>query len=131
MNFFKTILFLAILMFGVQTAQAQSNKFSATNAADITDTTATVIKDGTAGVKYAVTLVIVSNLHASIDTRVDILSGSTVILHCPAAHGGGGCVVPFPLEDPLYSVVAESLYCQAATTGAKVRCTIKGQVKKP
>ena len=128
MKLIKILLILSLFLF-TSGAYAQS-KFSDTSPSDITNTASTQVKAGVAGLKYVITLIVISNLHASVDTRVDVLSGSTVIMHCPAAHGGGGCVVPFSVEDPLPTVAGDGIFCRSSAS-ATVRCTVKGQIKRP
>lgn len=103
--------------------------FTCTSAADITDTTATevcaALSTDSPNKYFYITAFTVSNMDASVDTRVDLLTGaSTVKWHCPAAHGGGGCTVSFP--EPIKVSAQSAINCQCATNSAEVRCSVKG-----
>lgn len=102
------------------------NKWRAISASDITNTISTAVKSaGGAGVKYSITAITVSNMSASIATRVDILDGSTVIWSGPASAGGGGYSITF--NPPLGPLTANTaINAQCGTTGAQVRVAIAG-----
>jgi hypothetical protein len=103
----------------------QENRFYGSSAADITNTTSTsVVAAGGAGVIYVVTAITVSNMSATVSTRVDILDGSTVIWRGPAASGGGGFTITFP--DGLVCTANTALNAQCATTGSATRVSISG-----
>lgn len=108
--------------------------FTATTAADITDTTTTAIKaagstfntpfPGAKGVRYYVTAFGVSNLHATVAVRCDLLDGaSTVLWSCPAGAGGGGCMQTFPTA--LVGTLSTALNCKCSGS-ATVRCSVAG-----
>lgn len=125
----KLLNFLFLLVFIPALVVADPNKpsaaFAATSAADITGTTSTAVKTAAgAGIRHYIQTITISNMHASVDTRVDVLDGTTVIWQCPAAHGGGGCALHFPT--PLRGSANTAINCQAATTGAAVRCSVAG-----
>lgn len=102
------------------------NFVSGVTASDVTDTTTTsVIASAGGSLRNYITQVTVSNMHASVDTRVDILDGaSTVIWTCFCAHGGGGATATFPV--PLKGTAATAVNVKCGTTGAQVRCSASG-----
>lgn len=101
------------------------NVWQAASAADITDTTSTAVKAaGGADRRYFITDLTVSNMHATVATRVDILSGSTVVWSGPAAALGGGFDHSF--QNPVTCGVNEAINAQCGTTGAAVRVAIAG-----
>ena len=100
--------------------------FAATSAADIVDGAVTPLKAATAGYHYEITDITISNMHAAQGTRVDILSGATVIWQVPAGALGGGCHHTF--GTPLVCGVAEAINLQCGTAGAAVRGSVGGKV---
>lgn len=122
----RRLLLLLVLTLSIVPASGfcqSKSKWSAVSAADVTDTTATTLKAAVASTRHWLDLCTISNMHAATATRVDILDGSTVILQCPAAAGGGGCVVQFagyPLSGN------SALRFQAGTTGAAIRASCTG-----
>lgn len=101
------------------------NMYTACSASTITDTSSTSVKASAgAGVRNYITALSISNMDASVATRVDILDGSTVIWQCPAGVNGGGCTVNFPT--PLRGTAATAVNAQAATTSAEVRVCVSG-----
>ena len=98
--------------------------FTAVSASDITNTTSTSVKAAVASNRHYITSLSISNMHASVNTRVDVLDGATVIWQCAAAANGGGCTHTFPT--PLRGSVNTAINCQNATTGAATRCAISG-----
>lgn len=103
----------------------QEDRFKGSSSADIVNTTSTaVVAAGGAGVIYVITAISVSNMSATVSTRVDILDGSTVIWRGPAASGGGGFTITFP--DGLVCTANTAINAQCATTGAAVRVSVAG-----
>lgn len=102
------------------------NVFSGMTSSDITNTTSTqVVAAGGAGVKYAVHCISVSNMNATVATRVDLQDGTTAKWPCSAAAGGGGCFTCSPI--PFFVGTANTaLRAQAATSGANVRVGMAG-----
>lgn len=108
----------------VQPYTLDENVWTAVSASDITNTTSTAVKAATASTRYCITSITVSNMHATVSTRVDILDGSTVIWTGPAAALGGGYSITFPAPKPLTTNTAINAQC--GTTGAAVRVAIAG-----
>lgn len=102
------------------------NSFCGASAADITDTTSTQVIAAHGSLRRYITSISVSNLHASVATRVDILDGNggTVLWSGAAAASGGGYVVTFPV--PLRCSAATRVDAKCGTTGAAVRVAIAG-----
>ena|SRR6185369_8041821 len=105
--------------------------FSVPNPTPIANTTPVAIvtaaptPTGTpASQRYYVTDLTVSNSHASQDTDVQLLDGTTVKHVCPAAHGEGGCTKVF--KTPLRGSPNTSWFCKSVTTGASITCTVGG-----
>jgi hypothetical protein len=125
----RIFLFSLILLFAV-TVEAQvfscsGTPFTGVSAANITDTTSTAVKAAAgAGRKYYITSISISNLHASVHTRVDVLDGATVVWQCGAGANGGGCTSTLPV--PIVGTANTAINCQAGTTGAAVRCAVAG-----
>lgn len=103
---------------------AAKDTWSHASAADITDTTATTLKAAAADTRYWITDVTISNMHATQGTRVDVLSGSTLIYSGPAAANGGGFDHSF--STPLKCGVNEAIKIQCGTAGAAVRGAVNG-----
>jgi len=96
--------------------------FSATSASSITNTTSTSLVAATASVIRVITAITVSNMHATVSTIVNILDGSTVKWHGPAAAVGGGyCVSGLKLV----GTVNTAINVQCVTTGASVRASVE------
>lgn len=93
--------------------------------ADITSTTPVPVFTAAPGLKHYITDIGISNMHASVDTRVDIKDGSTTLWQCPAAHAGGGCMKNFGIA-PLKGSTNTATNCVNATTGAQVQCSLSG-----
>lgn len=100
------------------------NTFYAVSAADITDLTSTQVAAAIASTRYYISAITVSNMHASVSTRVDILDGATVVWSGPAAKDGGGYTITFPQQIRCTSNTAINAQC--GTTGAAVRVAISG-----
>ncbi len=95
--------------------------------ANITNTTAAdVIAAAGAGIRIAVTSVLVTNAHATVATKVEIRDGTTVKIQGQSAAGGGG----FALSGggtPLFIATANTaVTARCATTGADVDVSISG-----
>lgn len=95
-----------------------------TTASDITNTTAVTLKAAETAARHFITTLSVSNTHSSVNTRVDILSGTTVVFSIPAAANCGGAVLS--LAVPLGIDTNADLKAQCATTGAAVRVSLIG-----
>lgn len=101
--------------------------FTAVSASDITNTSSTQVKAAVTGLKIYVKSIMVSNMNATVATRVDILAGSTVIWTGPAAAAGGGYQVTFDgLGIPC--AAATAINAQCGTTSATVRVSIYGYI---
>lgn len=100
------------------------NTWTACLGSDITNTTSTQVKAATASIRHYITSVSISNMAASVATRVDILDGSTVIWQCPAAAAGGGCTQSFPV--PLRGTANTAINAQPATTSSATRVCVSG-----
>lgn len=100
------------------------NTWTTCLAADITDTTSTSVKTATASIRHYVTSVSVSNMDATVATRVNILDGATVIWSCPAAALGGGCTQSFPV--PLRGTANTALNAQPTVTSSESRVCLSG-----
>lgn len=100
-----------------------SSTWTAVSSSDITNTSSTPVKTATASTRYVVTAITVSNMSATVATRVDILSASTVIWSGPASANGGGFSVKL---DGITCPANEALNAQCATTSAQVRVAIEG-----
>lgn len=73
---------------------------------------------------YYITDLTVANSHASVDTNVQLLCGSTIKTVCPAAHAGGGCVHPF--KTAIRCAASDTISCKSVTTGAAITCSVDG-----
>lgn len=102
----------------------KGSEFAAVSASDITGTASTAVKAATANIKYYITSIAISNMSATVATRVDVLCGSTVVDQCPAATGGGGCARTYQV--PIVCAANTAINCQDATTLAQVRCSVQG-----
>ena len=101
------------------------NTFIGVSAADITTTTSTsVVPAAGVGLRRYISAITVSNLHATVPTRVDILDNATVIWSGPAAINGGGYTITFPQQ--LRCSANQAINAQCGTTGAAVRVAISG-----
>jgi hypothetical protein len=78
-----------------------------------------------AGNRYYVYSIVVSNMHATLASQVDILAGSTRVDLCPAGANGGGCsrVYPSPLVFPVNTAInidpSVAASIEACVTGCK------------
>ncbi len=105
----------------------RGTEFVGVSASDITNTTSTAVKAaGGAGTRYIITSITVSNMAASVSTRVDILSASTVIWSGPAAKDGGGYTITFPCG--LVCGVNEAINAQCGTTASATRVAVSGYI---
>jgi len=96
-----------------------------TNPTPVAIVTAAPTPTGTpASQRYYVTDLTVANSHASQDTDVQLLDGTTVKHVCPAAHGEGGCTKIF--KTPLRGSPNTSWFCKSVTSGASITCTVGG-----
>jgi hypothetical protein len=101
------------------------NTFTGVSAADIVDTTSTqVVAAGGVGIRRYISAISVSNMHATVATRVDILDGATVVWTGPAAANGGGYTITFPQQ--IRCSANTAINAQCGTTGAAVRVAISG-----
>lgn len=97
------------------------------NTGDITDTTSTQVIAAQAGSnRIYVTDITVSNMSASVATRVDLLDGNggSVLWSGPAAAAGGGYSHTFAV--PIFTTAATRLDAKCGTTGAQVRVSVSG-----
>lgn len=94
----------------------------ATSASSITNTTSTSLVAATASVIRVITAITVSNMHASVATIVNILNGTTVVWHGPAAALGGGYSIS---GLHLVGTVNTAINVQCVTTGASVRASVE------
>ena len=107
---------------------SDADKRQGTLASPITDTTSTELEAAPgAGKKIMITSLCVHNMHASVATEIQILSGSTKIYTVPGGAGGGGGAFTFPIE--LECAANEALNIKPETTGASVRGSFVGYVK--
>lgn len=101
------------------------NTFYAVSSADITDAASTqVAPSAGASTRYYISAITVSNMHATVATRVSILDGATVVWSGPAAANGGGFTITFPQQ--IRCTAATALNAQCETAGAAVRVSIAG-----
>jgi hypothetical protein len=94
-----------------------------TGASPLTDTTTTaIIAAGGAGIRTIITSLVITNGHATQDTRVQILDGSTVkfVAFCKAA--GGGVAIPVSLSGSANT----AWNAKCVTTGASVDVSMSG-----
>jgi hypothetical protein len=94
-----------------------------TGATPLTDTTSTsIIAAGGAGVITYLTGISITNGHATVDTRVQILDGSTVKFEMFAKAAGGGGVFPVLLRG-----TANTIWnAKCVTTGSSVDVNLNG-----
>lgn len=94
--------------------------------ATYTNTTAAdVIAAAGAGVRIAVTSVLVTNAHATVGTKVEIRDGTTVKIQAQAAPAGGG----FSMNGggtPLFISTANTAVTARCATGADIDVSISG-----
>lgn len=101
------------------------NYVSGNLSSDIADTNSTaVIAAQGASIRTCVRDVVVTNGSTTVNTRVDILDGSTVKHSAFAFANGGGWVARF--DPPLCGTANTAWNAQAATTSAAVRVTLSG-----
>ncbi len=130
MRWIVSLLFSVLLCVQASYAQTSPYKyiggpFSATNPTPIANTTPVpLITPVSTALKFKPLSLSISNMSASVATRVQLRSGTTVIDHCAAAANGGGCTRFY--GEPLPTGLGESLSCVAETTGADVKCTVTG-----
>jgi hypothetical protein len=105
-----------------------ANAVSGYTTSDITTTTSTQVVAGVAAHNLYVTSILVTNMHATVDTRVDLQDGSagTAIYGGFAAHGGGGFSVSLPFPGLKVPTAGNGLYVVCGTTGAQVRVSAAG-----
>lgn len=98
--------------------------FTAVSAADIVNTSSTQVAAAVASTRRYISAISVSNMSATVNTRVDILDGSTVVWTGPASANGGGYSITFPQQ--IRCSVNTAINAQCGTTGAEVRVAIAG-----
>jgi len=106
---------------------AALDTFTAVSAADIVNTNSTAVKAATTGSRYIITDIAVSNMDAAVNTRVDILSGATVVWSGPASANAGGFV--HQLGTPIVCGLSEAINAQCGTDSAMVRVAVSGYVR--
>jgi hypothetical protein len=103
---------------------SDERSISGINAAAITDTTATdVIAAQGANKAVYVTDITVTNDHATVGTRVDILDGATVKW---SVYANAKSSVPVPLQTPLKGTANTAWKAKPATTGSSIFCSLSG-----
>jgi hypothetical protein len=103
-------------------------KFQVTGA-EITDTTEQTLKAAPgAGKAYRVTAITVSNMDATVATRVNVLDGAggSILWSLPAAAIGGGAVQLFPEGEPLELSADKALVVVCEDNSAEVVVSAKG-----
>lgn len=101
------------------------NYVSGNLASDVTDTTSTaVIVAQGASIRTCIRDVIVTNGSTTVNTRVDVLDGSTVKHSAFAFANGGGWVARF--DPPICGTANTAWNVQAGTTSSALRATISG-----
>lgn len=90
----------------------------------ITTTNSTEVIAAQTGYQTLVTDILVTNSHATVGTRVDILDGTTVKYTGYAKEAGGGFAVQ--LKTPLVGTVATAWNAKCATSGANVYVSLSG-----
>lgn len=94
-----------------------------TGATPLTDTTSTaLIAAQGSGIKTILRSVVITNGHASVDTLVQILDGSTVKFVVFAKAAGGGASVPVYLV----GTANTAWNAKAVTTGSSISVSISG-----
>lgn len=124
---FFLILFLPGTAFAVTLPEENNpdNYVSGNLASDVTDTTSTaVIAAQGASIRTCIRDVIVTNGSTTVNTRVDVLDGSTVKHSAFAFANGGGWVARF--DPPICGTVNTAWNVQAGTTSSALRATISG-----
>lgn len=92
-----------------------------------TTTAADVIAAAGAGIKIAVTSILVTNAHATQGTKVEILDNATVVIRGFAAANGGGFALNAGGRPLFISAAANTaIRAQCVTTGADVDVSIGG-----
>lgn len=95
--------------------------------ATYTNTTAAdVIAAAGAGIRIAVTSVLVTNAHATVGTKVEIRDGTTVKIQAQAAPAGGGFSMNGGGTPLFISAANAAVTARCATTGADVDVSIAG-----
>lgn len=95
--------------------------------ATYTNTTAAdVIAAAGAGVRIAVTSVLVTNAHATVGTKVEIRDGTTVKIQGQSAAAGGGFAMSGGGTPLFISTANTAVTARCATTGADVDVNISG-----
>lgn len=94
-----------------------------TGASPLTDTTSTsVIAAQGAGIRTYLTSITITNGHATVDTRVQILDGTTVRFEMFAKAAGGGCAAVVQLRG-----TANTIWnAKAVTTGSSIDVSLSG-----
>lgn len=108
----------------IENAGNMAASWTANSSGDITDTSASTVKAATTGACHYIMAITVSNMHATVGTRVDIKAGSTVLWQGPAAANGGGFSIAFKL--PIQVTVSTAITAVCGTNGAAVRVSIQG-----
>jgi hypothetical protein len=94
-----------------------------TGASPLTDTTSTpIIAAGGSGVRRTITSIVITNGHATVDTRVQILDGSTVKFEMFAKAAGGGCAI----NHRLVGSPNAAWNAKCVTTGSSVDVNLSG-----
>jgi len=92
-----------------------------------TDTTAAdIIAAAGAGVRIAVTSILVTNAHATVGTKVEIRDGTTVKILALAAAAGGGFSLSAGGRPLFISTANTAVTARCVTTGADVDVSISG-----
>jgi hypothetical protein len=93
---------------------------------DITDNSAhEVFAARGASIKHYITMIAISNTHATVSTKVKILDGTTKLTTLNAAASSGGWIMKF--DPPLVTPTANAaLNVQCGTTGASVQVNVYG-----
>lgn len=97
---------------------------------DIADGAEHIHADMTAvtGIKYFLSTISVTNMHATQATRVNFRDGAggTIIWAVPAAALGGGAMVSFTEDSPLEFSSGSAIVVECETAGALVTVAMRG-----
>lgn len=82
----------------------------------------------TAGIRYYLDSINVTNMHATQATRVNIKDGAggTIIDAFPAGANGGGAIKTYPADSPLEFTKGNAIVVECETAGALVTVAVKG-----